>query len=62
MAKAINDFLIAKREDVKNITEEEFKIHKKAVETHLKVKDMHFAQEAARHIVEITCHKYLFDR
>ena len=62
LSKAINEFLIMKREEVKKLTQEEFDVPRKAVHTQLNERDMSLYKEADRHLNELENHKYLFDR
>jgi len=50
------------REQVKNISDEEFEIQKEAVLVKLAEKDINLQKENARHWGEISTHKYQFDR
>ena len=62
IANSINEFLISMRDKVKNISDEEFEVHKSAVMTRLAEKDISLSQENQRHFGEISTHHYLFDR
>ena len=45
IANSINEFLISMRDKVKNISDEEFEVHKSAVMTRLAEKDISLSQE-----------------
>lgn len=62
MVSCINKFLIEKREDVKNIKDEDFETIKGAVNTIISEKDINLSYECTRFWNEIGKHKYNFKR
>jgi len=58
----VNKFLLAYREKVQNLSDEEFDVQKKAIQTLIAEKDTSLAKEASRYWQEISNHYYLFDR
>jgi secreted Zn-dependent insulinase-like peptidase len=58
----VNKFLLAYREKIQNLSDEEFDTQKKAIQTIIAEKDTSLAKESARFWQEISNHYYLFDR
>lgn len=50
------------RKKVQEMTEEEFKVYREAVQVKLAEKDISHSKQHARHWAEIATHNYLFDR
>ena len=62
IVNSVNEFLVAMRDSVNNLTDEEFEMHKHAVSTKIAEKDLSLRQENSRHFGEISTHRYKFDR
>lgn len=62
IANSINEFLVAIRDKVTSISDEDFETQKSAVMTRLAEKDISLSQENMRHFGEISTHHYMFDR
>ena len=62
IVNSVNEFLVAMRDSVNNLTDEEFEMHKQAVSTKIAEKDLSLRQENSRYFGEISTHRYKFDR
>mmetsp|Transcript_12503 Transcript_12503/g.21034 ORF Transcript_12503/g.21034 Transcript_12503/m.21034 type:complete len:366 (+) Transcript_12503:1830-2927(+) len=62
LVEAINNFLVAIREKVKAISDEEFEVQRQAVLTTISEKDYNLQKESGRFWMEISLHEYKFDR
>ena len=62
LVQQINEFLVATREAVKKLSDEDFEVQKQAVMTKLAEKDFNLQKESARFWEEIIFHHYEFNR
>jgi len=60
--EAVNKFLLAIRDKIKTISDEDFEVQKQAVLTLISEKDINLVKECTRNWGEIALHNYNFNR
>jgi len=59
---ALNEFLVAVREKVQTISDDDFKVQKQAVYTIINEQDINLSKQHERYWQEISLHRYDFEK